>query len=212
MRTLSRVDPARMTNILSVCYKGLSDELRMALRQQRACTAEWTHTKTEYEWRLEYELLLCKELSNLCEELIRAVDLVRNDAFTVPPVVCIFQKKLSADFIRYSLECFKDISCDHSSEHLLRHTQCEHMYRDALHSTQNEFAIDHPLHQMIIMNYSVYLFEIKGDVDAALEMCQHYLEKTTEQVSGLSEDQQRLHQKIYDNVSYWTGLQTEGSV
>lgn len=215
LETLSTKDPGRIINFLSVCYKALSDGLRTALRELRyekeSRSTDAAYNQIEIEWKQEYESRLCEELSTLCSELFEALDLVHIDAASLPIELTIFQKKLHADFVRYSLECFKDMSDDGSDiEYQNRRSQSKQLYRDALHAAKT-LSFHHPLRQTIIMNYSVFLFERCDDVNAAIAVCQQYLEETAVHVKEFSQDQQILHKKNCQNLSYWMQLQKEAT-
>jgi 14-3-3 protein epsilon len=196
-------------NLLSVAYKALTGSRRSALRTVNAFLedeaikaiperlAKLTDLKTK----------LVKELDDYCIALIQLTDAkllpAAGDAASK-----VFYEKLKADYYRYSVEFKADDSRKSGAE------KAKTAYESALQIATAELTKANPAYLGLALNYSVFLYEIVGQKQEAIELADKAFKEAVDLLDELTEGQYSeatlILQLLKDNVALWNEEQTDG--
>ena len=211
--------------ILSRAYKSMINERRNSLRilsqsieEEEKKIAEITEALTSDNPReaekLKKEDKLSKlktlkgkiitEMSNICQEFIELTE-TKLIAAAVDSVAKIFYYQSIADMSRYLCE-FGDAVKDR----LAYISKAAEAYNTAMNLAIETFPNRHPIFLKLKLNYSVFLFEIIGKKEDAINL----LETTIKECANINDDQflsdveisesRILVQLMIDNITIWT--------
>ncbi|OHS94911.1 14-3-3 protein [Tritrichomonas foetus] len=205
------IDPkltADERNLLSVAYKALTGSRRSALRTVSAflddesikAIPERTAKLTDLKNRL------VKELDDYCQELITLTDSkllpAADDAATK-----VFYEKLKADYYRYSVEFKPEAERKDGSD------KAKVAYESAMSIATAELTKANPAYLGLALNYSVFLYEIIGMKQEAIELADKSFKEAVDLLDELGEDEYSeatlILQLLKDNVTLWTEEQGE---
>ena len=190
-------------NLLSVAYKNIVGSRRNGIRMVTAIIEheESRGNTARVEQLKQYKTTILAELEKYCNELIGLVDTQLLPA-AKDPESRVFYEKLKADYYRYICESKPD---SEKNEPANKAKQC---YENALEISKNEIPQARPTALGLILNYSVFLYEIIGQKQEAIELAQ----KTYNECSAIVDDNTdnsyseatMILQLLRDNVSLWT--------
>jgi 14-3-3 protein epsilon len=195
-------------NLLSVAYKALTGARRNALRTVNAFleddsikaiperVAQLTALKTK----------LVGELDGYCKELIALTDSkllpAAGDATTK-----VFYEKLKADYYRYSVEFKSEADRREGSD------KAKASYESALAIATAELTKADPAYLGLVLNYTVFLYEIIGKKQEAIDLADKGFKEAVDGLDGLDEAQYSeatlILQLLKDNVALWNEEQAD---
>ena len=190
-------------NLLSVAYKNIIGSRRNGLRMIAAILDhEEGRGNTQRVAQLNaYRKTILDELEKYCNELIGLVD---NSLLPAAKGAesRVFYQKLKADYYRYICESRSE---EEKNEPAQKAKEC---YEAALQIAKTDIPPHRPTSLGLILNYSVFLYEIIGQKTEAIELAQ----KTYNECSSLVEENSdnsyseatMILQLLRDNVQLWT--------
>ncbi|EAY03799.1 14-3-3 protein [Trichomonas vaginalis G3] len=189
-------------NLLSVAYKALTGNRRTALRSVNAFLEDPSiQGAKERENRLiELRNSLIKELDDYCNSIVKFVDdkllPAADDAISK-----VFYWKLKADYFRYSVE-FKDEAARAQGSEAAKKA-----YEEAMNLAK-DLSKANPQYLGLALNYSVFLYEIIGQKNEAIELADKSFKEAVGLIDKLEEDEYSeatlILQLLKDNVQLWT--------
>ncbi|KAH0786106.1 14-3-3 protein [Histomonas meleagridis] len=206
MKTVINLDPnlnADERNLLSVAYKNIVGSRRNGLRMIAAIIdhEESRGNTARVEQLQAYKKTILEELEKYCSEVIALVDQKLLPAANTPEAR-VFYEKLKADYYRYVCESKPEAEKEEPAN------KAKECYENALEIAKNEIPPSRPTSLGLILNYSVFLYEIIGQKQVAIELAQ----KTYNECSQIVDDNTdnsyseatMILQLLRDNVSLWT--------
>lgn len=190
-------------NMFSICFKNLTGKRRSGIRTVNAHMADEASQKIPERMTKLAELkeTLCKELDTICKEVITMIDNrlmpVADDAMSR-----VFYFKLKADYYRYSVE-FKE----NQEEREEGAAQAKKAYDSAMEIALLSLHKAHPVYLGLVLNYSVFLYEIAGERYEAVDFADKAFKEAVELVDDLIEDDYSeatlILQLLKDNTAMW---------
>lgn len=188
-------------NLLSLAFKNAINERRAALRCLATVESREITNKNEHRLPVirHFALKIEKELVVLSTRLIRLLDdsLIPN---LTNVEASIFFHKMKGDYLRYIVEY------NHSKRSAETRTkvvkQAHNCYQHALSLAQSELPASHPLRLGLVLNYSVFLFEILRDERKAWEVAKLAVAEAEKETAKFK-DSFLITRLIQDNVSLW---------
>jgi len=190
-------------NLLSVAYKNIIGSRRNGLRMIAAILEHENGrgNNLRVEQLQKYRETILSELEKYCNELIGLVDSSLLPA-SKNAESRVFYQKLKADYFRYICESRTD---ENKQEPALKAQDC---YEAAMQIAKSDIPPHRPTSLGLILNYSVFLYEIIGKKQDAIELAQ----KTYNDCSASVEDNSdgsyseatMILQLLRDNVQLWT--------
>ena len=190
-------------NLLSVAYKNIVGSRRNGLRMIAAIIEHEDNrgNKARVEQLNEYKKTILGELEKYCNELIGLVD-----SSLLPAAKSaegrVFYEKLKADYYRYICESKPEAE---KSEPANKAKQC---YENAMEVAKQEIQPSRPTSLGLVLNYSVFLYEIIGQKQEAIELAQKTYNECSASVDENSDtsysEATMILQLLRDNVSLWT--------
>lgn len=190
-------------NLLSVAYKNIVGSRRNGLRILAAIIDHDEGKASENRARQlqVFKDTIITELEQYCYELINLVDSKLLPAANTPEAR-VFYEKLKADYYRYICEARTE---DKKEEPANKAKEC---YENALKIAKEEIAPYRPTLLGLILNYSVFLYEIMGQKQEAVELAQKTYDDTNPFLSQNSDNSYNEASMILtllrDNVQLWT--------
>ncbi|EAY18608.1 14-3-3 protein [Trichomonas vaginalis G3] len=190
-------------NLLSVAYKNIIGSRRNGLRMIAAILEhEDGRGNTQRVASLNaYRKVILGELEKYCNELIGLVDLSLLPAAKTAESR-VFYQKLKADYYRYICESRSD---DEKTEPAQKAKEC---YEAAMQISNAEIAQYRPTSLGLILNYSVFLYEIIGEKQKAIDLAQKTYNTCSSNVEKNSDNSYSeatmILQLLRDNVQLWT--------
>ncbi|KAH0786989.1 14-3-3 protein [Histomonas meleagridis] len=205
------IDPnlnADERNLLSVAYKALTGSCRSTLRTVNAfLDDEMVKTIPERVEKLTaLKESLEKELDQYCDDVISLTDSKLIGAAT-NATAKVFYEKLKADYYRYSVE-FKS-----EADRKEKAQKAKECYEKALDIAKEELKKSDPTFLGLALNYSVFLYEILGKKQEAIDYADTTFKEAVDILDILDEDEYSeatlILQLLKDNVSLWSDEQAE---
>jgi 14-3-3 protein epsilon len=196
-------------NLLSVAYKALTGSRRSAVRTVDAFLDDQSikAIPERVEKLLELKSRLIKELDDLCTELIQLTDAKLLPA-AADATTRFFYEKLKADYYRYSVEFKTDEARNAGAE------KAKASYESAMQIAQAELTKANPAYLGLALNYSVFLYEIIGQKQNAIDLADKSFKDAVDLLDELSEGQYSeatlILQLLKDNVALWNEEQADG--
>jgi 14-3-3 protein epsilon len=195
-------------NLLSVAYKALTGTRRSALRTVNAFLED-DSIKAIPERVTQLTALKTKlvgELDGYCTELIALTDSkllpAAADASTK-----VFYQKLKADYYRYSVEFKNEADRRDGSD------KAKTSYEAAIAIATAELTKADPAYLGLALNYSVFLYEIIGKKQEAIDLADKSFKEAVDGLDGLDEGQYSeatlILQLLKDNVALWNEEQAD---
>ena len=189
-------------NLLSLAYKNVISSRRKGLRFL-SVLLEYKDTQ-EKPARVaqigQYREKVVGELDKYCLELISLIDeKLLPEAQDAEGK--LFYEKLRADYYRYIAE---NKEGDARSEYAQK---AKESYERALEIANENIQPHRPTYLGLILNYSVYLYEIGGEKQAAIELAKKTESECAQTVDANSERSRpeavNILQLLKDNVALW---------
>lgn len=205
MKKIIRLNPIlseEERNYLSIVYKAGISPLRDTLSHLKTMIQK--PNLSSYPSRLEglrnFEAQLQKEIVDLCNDFIDLVEnYLLNDSSPVNDRV--FYNKLLGDYSRYMCEA---VNVEQNQE------RGRNFYHQALEIAKNELPPASPLVLGVILNYSVFLYEIMNRSGEAIELASTTFQETVDQLDSLSdktrEESIMILRLLKDNYNRWKSL------
>lgn len=168
--------------LLSVAYKNSVSTRRNSICEvkQHLQDAEMNNYEYRAQQLKEYLNTLKTELKDICMDLIQLVkDTLEPHA--VNPELRIFYEKLKADYLRYICECDED-----EKEKLA--DEAKQCYQNALDIAKNELSPISTVYLGVVLNYSVFLYEIMGRTQEAIDLSSRTYQETVDSVDSSNPD------------------------
>lgn len=210
---ISEDERARVRNLLGVAFKNAVAGRRSSWRvissieQKEGEKGNADHEKMVEEFRRSVEL----EIRELCEKCTQLIEnkILTQDGLDVPSEV--FFHKMVADYSRYLAEIMEGDLKQNASQ------KAEDMYSKAIVAATDKFNGLHetdPLRLGLMLNYSVFHYEVLNTPDQACTWARRAFEEAVAQIDNVREDQAReaklIIQLIRDNLMLWTTKDGEG--
>jgi 14-3-3 protein epsilon len=196
-------------NLLSVAYKALTGSRRTALRTVLAFLDD-DSIKAIPERIAQLTALKAKlvgELDGYCKELIALTDSKLLPA-AAEASTKVFYEKLKADYYRYSVEFKSDADRRDGSD------KAKASYEAAIAIASAQLTKADPAYLGLILNYSVFLYEIIGKKQEAIDLADKTFKEAVDGLDGLSEAEYSeatlILQLLKDNVALWNEEQADG--
>jgi 14-3-3 protein epsilon len=196
-------------NMLSFAYKALTGSRRSALQTVNAfLDDELIKSIPERVTKLlDLKSRLIKELDDYCTQLIQLTDRkllpAASDATTK-----VFYEKLKADYYRYSVEFKADSARKAGAD------KAKASYESALQIANSDLTKANPAYLGLALNYSVFLYEIIGQKQEAIDLADKSFKEAVDGLGELTEGQYSeatlILQLLKDNVTLWNEEQADG--
>jgi 14-3-3 protein epsilon len=208
MKQVIALDPslnAEQRNLLSVSYKSLVSDRRTAIR---ALSALLDHPDTKLSSARIDRVTAIR--SNIIAELeahcVDLIELINASLLTKAddPEARVFYEKIKADYWRYICETRE------GEERAKYAAQTKQAYERALEIAKNEIPPYKPASLGIMLNYSVFLYEILGQKEQAIDLARRTFEECENSVSNNSErayeEAVNILHLLRDNLRLWTDV------
>ncbi len=192
-------------NLLSVGFKNLIGSWRAAWRTVSAI--EQNKKYEQYSAKCaEYKAKIEKELSRLCEDIIKNVnDLSLKKATT--PESKTFYLKMIGDYYRYIAECVKGDKLAEVTEKALE-----------FYTKANEAAKELPSYNStrlgLSLNFSVFYYELKNDSKMACKLAQEALDGAKADIEQMDNDDAwdaiSIVELLKENLDLWKEAEEDG--
>lgn len=189
-------------NLLAVSYKGVITVRRNGIRTliEFLNHEETKNSETRREKVMDFRIQIVQELDQHCLELIGIIDEkllpVAEDSEAK-----VFYEKMRADYYRYISENKKGAEKDEYAN------KASDAYKKALEIAESDISKHGPTYLGLILNYSVYLYEIVGMKEEAIALAETTLKECSETVDDSSEDTIQdavgILKLLRDNVQLW---------
>jgi len=191
-------------NLLSIAYKNTISLRRTAIRTLLAYEMkEKKKDESAYlPYIVEYKKRVEKELEELCEKIIKTIDVSLLSRAT-DDESRVFYHKMKADYYRYIAENIeaerKKIFADKSLA----------SYEEAM-NTANNLDITNPIRLGLALNFSVFYYEVIGDQERACNIAKETIDKANQPLSNIDADDEEHKDAIsiinllQENLSMWT--------
>lgn len=198
---------AEERNLLSVTYKNVISVRRNGIRVLNVLISQEDPSNIERINQLnKFKKTLISELEKYCYDLIKLVDdkllPVATDAEAK-----LFYEKLKADYIRYISETKEGNEKEELAE------KANKYYENALAIGKDDIQHYKPSYLGLILNYSVFLFEILDQKKQAIELADltynEYITQVDQNSEGSSSEANSILQLLKDNVSLWSSQMNE---
>jgi 14-3-3 protein epsilon len=196
-------------NILSVAYKALTGSRRSALRTVNAfLDDESIKAIPERVAKLsDLKAKLVGELDDYCNQLIQLTDSKLLPA-AADATTKVFYEKLKADYYRYSVEFKTDSARKAGAD------KAKASYESAIEIANNGLTKANPAYLGLALNYSVFLYEIIGQKQEAIDLADKSFKEAVDGLDGLTEGEYSeatlILQLLKDNVALWNEEQADG--
>ena len=194
-------------NWLSVAYKNIITIRRNGLRVLLAILEHDDNpdNKNRIEQLEMFKSTLIEELDKYCYELIDLVDTKLLPAAQNAEAQ-LFYEKLKADYYRYISEAKDGEKKDEIAK------KAKECYEKALEIAKDEIPPYKPSYLGLILNYSVYLYEIVGQTEEAIKLAKNTQEEVKSSIEQNSEssfaEANTILQLLQENVNLWDPPQT----
>ena len=146
-----------------------------------------------------------KELTKVCHHIVK---LIEEDVMTSKHIkeaeAIVFFKKMVADFNRYLCEFPEDRTTQKYYTE-----QAGHQYQEAEQIARSNLPQTNPVRLSLHLNMSVFLWEIQGEQERALELANRAFEEAIANIDTVNEENYKectmILQLIRDNINLWSG-------
>jgi len=197
-------------NLLSVAYKNAVGSRRAAWRI--ITSVEQKEKSKGNEEQAKYAKEYCgkveAELQKICGAILELLE--KN---LIPKASSgeskVFYEKMKADYYRYIAEFTVGKEREDASEKARR------AYEAAKDVAEKDLAVTHPIRLGLILNYSVFQYEVLQSPDEACKMARTAFEDAIAELDNVAEDSYKdstlIMQLLRDNLTLWTSDQEEGN-
>ncbi|CAF0864843.1 unnamed protein product [Adineta steineri] len=93
--------------------------------------------------------------------------------------------------------------------------ESEIAYKDAFDMAKNQMPVTHPIRLGLVLNFSVFYYEILNDTDTACRMAKQAFDDALAELDSIGEDSYRdstiIMQLLRDNLTVWTNNPSDGN-
>eukprot|EP00122_Pirum_gemmata_P000837 Pgem_evm1s746 len=186
-------------NLLSVAYKNTIGPKRTALRilagiaeKEKSKGGERVETVTNYSNQIEEEIRqIASDVMEVTASLIESSTTAEGK---------IFFHKMQGDYYRYLAEFEKDEQRAEAAENSRK------SYQNAYDLASEELGATHPIRLGLVLNFSVFHYEIAEDREAACKLARDGFDEALAQLEEMgddSKDSTLIMQLIRDNLTLW---------
>jgi 14-3-3 protein epsilon len=196
-------------NLLSVAYKALTGSRCSALSMINALLDDESikAIPERVAKMTDLKAKLINELDEYSFELIGLTDAkllpAASDAATK-----VFYEKLKADYYRYSVEFKSDEARKGGAD------KAKASYESALQIATSDLTKANPAYLGLALNYSVFLYEIIGQKQEAIDLADKSFKEAVDGLDELTEGQYSeatlILQLLKDSVALWNEEQADG--
>ncbi|KAL7674423.1 hypothetical protein ACOME3_000703 [Neoechinorhynchus agilis] len=207
-------------NALSTSYKSVASRLRSAWRlltsvvntedlkldSMGKVSESCPYKQVQIQSAKEYRDTIESELKDVCLEALSLIDshLLKNATSTESQV---FYAKMKGDYYRYLAE----ISAKSDAKRDEYTYEASIAYEEAIKHSENELEVTHPIRLGLALNYSVFLYEVKNDMDKACDLASKTYMEAIKSLDDLSDeyykDSSLLIDLLQENLTLWKSRQ-----
>jgi len=195
---------AKERTYLVFAYKNIITPRRQGIRYLITSIEDGSDEHVINEFRKqkihETKEIMAKELNQYSTELIELID-HKILPVTTEPESIVFYGKLKGDYYRYLCEAAEDQERD-SYQKLATES-----YEKAFELCQKDLKPFEPTSLGLVLNYSVFLFEIIQDKQKAIDLAKKALEESTPLIDQNSENSlhevKEIMSRLGDNINLW---------
>jgi len=197
-------------NLLSVAYKNAVGSRRAAWRI--ITSVEQKEKSKGNEEQAKYAKSYCakveQELQDICGAILKLLDknLIQKASTGEGKV---FYEKMKADYYRYIAEFTTGAAKEEASENARK------AYDAAKQVAEKDLAVTHPIRLGLILNYSVFQYEVLQNPEEACKMARTAFEDAIAELDNVAEDSYKdstlIMQLLRDNLTLWTSDQEEAN-
>ncbi|CAF1084217.1 unnamed protein product [Adineta steineri] len=185
-------------NLLSIAYKNVIGTYRSPWRAISSIEQEANGTEQQQKLTTKYRQKIENELKVVCHELLTLIDkhLIPKATATESQV---FYLKMKGDCYRYLAEVATD------SERQKLAEESKHAYKNGFEIAIDQMAVTHPTRLGLVLNFSVFHYEILDETDVACRMAKEAFDAALAGLDYVSEDSYKditlIMQLLRDNVT-----------
>lgn len=193
-------------NLLSVAYKNVIGARRASWRvissieQQEALKGNTQTTSRMKDYRQKVE----KELSGICNDILEILE-----RYLIPSAntgeSSVFYSKMKGDYYRYLAEFTSGDQRETAANESLA------AYQKATTTAYAELPPTHPIRLGLVLNFSVFYYEIKHSPDSACQLAKKAFDEAIGELKSLNEESYKdstlIMKLLRDNLSLWTSDQ-----
>lgn len=186
-------------NLLSVAYRNVIGARRASYRILNQIEKSQKDSASTAQDIQEYKTVVEQELNDICKEAINLISahLIPNSKSTEPKV---FFHKMEADYWRYLAEIDGKEKTDQQKN-------AQDSYLKAVELASNEMSPTNPIRLGLMLNYSVFQYEVAGLPKEAMETARKAFDSAIEELDNLSEESYKdstlIMQLLRDNLTLW---------
>jgi len=194
-------------NLLSVAFKNVVGARRASLRIIKSIRdKEESKGSDKVSLIKTYQAKVESELDSICQDILGLLDTQLLNKTDMAPEPMVFYQKMKADYFRYLAE-FAD--GDAKTEHA---GSAKSAYRQATEAATN-LAPTHPIRLGLALNYSVFLYEVQSEQQAACTLAKSAFDDAIAELDTLDEESYKdstlIMQLLRDNLTLWTSENDE---
>ncbi|EGR33519.1 hypothetical protein IMG5_050590 [Ichthyophthirius multifiliis] len=200
-------------NLLSTSYKSIVGSKRAEIRVLDAIFEKekrQDQQSTNLQYIIKYKQKVEREIFQNCEDLIAIIDQI-----LLPNVKCleskVFYLKIRGDHFRYYAECLKSRALQQQDNNNSEvEEEALNSYREANEIARMNLASTDPIRLALILNMSVYFFEVLDKIHDAIRIANNAFEEAIQNIDNVNEENYKdstlIMQLLRDNIQLWTDL------
>jgi 14-3-3 protein epsilon len=188
-------------NLLSAAYKNCVSSRRSAWRSIYAIEVKEKNNNSKYiNLVTDLKNLLEKELSDLCERMLRLIDnfLLKKATSSESRV---FYLKMKGDYYRYLAEFTSGDKHNEVANSSLN------AYKEA-NELSTDLACTNPIKLGLALNFSVFYYEVMNDPATACQIANQAFQEGIQQLEKIEDDQYKdsttILQLLKENIDMWS--------
>ncbi|CAF3221747.1 unnamed protein product [Rotaria socialis] len=193
-------------NLFSVAYKNVTGAHRSPWRVMWNIEQKMKGTERNREMAKEYREKIENELKDICHELLGLLEKYLIPKATAPESR-VFYLKMKGDYYRYLAEVAAGGERQKMAE------EAHSAYTDALDVAKNNMAVTHPIRLGLVLNFSVFHYEILNETDAACRLAKQAFDDALTEIDSIDEhsyrDSNLIMQLLRDNLTLWTSEESD---
>jgi len=197
-------------NLLSVAYKNAVGSRRAAWRI--ITSVEQKEKSKGNEEQSKYAKEYCGKVENELQKICGAILKLLEDNLIAKASngeSKVFYEKMKADYYRYIAEFTSGDEKAKASE------SARKAYEAAKDVAEKDLAVTHPIRLGLILNYSVFQYEVLQNPEEACKMARTAFEDAIAELDNVAEDSYKdstlIMQLLRDNLTLWTSDQEEAN-
>ena len=202
LKTDSELTPEERA-LVSAAYKSLVGNKRAELRVLSAIELKESKSANDdnASYSKNYKFIIEQELKDVCQELL---DQLENNMIAHSKSIesKVFYLKMQGDNLRYLCEFLTDNSYHDSLE------KAQKAYKEGEKLARQHLAPTHPTRLGLMLNLSVFYFEILQEPKEAIKIANTAFEDGISNIDNLNEEDYNdcrfILQLLKDNVTLWT--------